>query len=313
MPSPSSKRLGFTLIELLVVIAIIAILIALLVPAVQKVREAAARSQCQNNIKQWTLAMHNYHDQQKVLPEGSNANPRRTWVMFLWPYVEQQTLADKNDFSQPFYNPPGTVWFTMTGLCGQHVPLYYCPNDMSYDLDDSSQQYQRCRGNYVVNWGNASYPLSGTAATAPNPVGRAPFSHIVGQVRVPQRSTLAMMTDGTSSTLMISEYPMAPSHADNDWRGDIHNDDGVHHFMTLTTPNSTTFDVVNWMVALPQDDVLRFCSSNTPQFNAPRSRHPGGVNVSLCDGSIRFVSNDVQLKVWQALGSMDGGDLPGDF
>src|SRR5262245_55372321 len=89
---------GFTLIELLVVIAIIAILIALLVPAVQKVRESAARTQCANNVKQWAIAMHAHHDAKNQFPIGARNNPRQTWVMHLWPYIEKGDLARMNDF-----------------------------------------------------------------------------------------------------------------------------------------------------------------------------------------------------------------------
>src|SRR5262245_3157846 len=134
---------GFTLIELLVVIAIIAILIALLVPAVQKVREAAARTQCLNNLKQWGLAMQSHHDSYKKFPFGSQGNPRQTWVMYLWPYIDQSMLTRSLDYNtQPFYTPPCTQYNTMNGYCGARVPVYYCPSDNpGRDQDDLSQTY----------------------------------------------------------------------------------------------------------------------------------------------------------------------------
>src|SRR5215212_7828876 len=108
---------GFTLVELLVVIAIIGVLVALLLPAVQAAREAARRTQCLNNLKQWGLAMHNYHDNLLQLPFGATAPqmpggsvpPRRTWVIFLWPYIEQGNLDTMNDYSAHFYVAPCTI------------------------------------------------------------------------------------------------------------------------------------------------------------------------------------------------------------
>lgn len=302
----SSRRIGFTLIELLVVIAIIAILIGLLVPAVQKVREAAARTQCVNNLKQWGLAMHNYHDVNKKFPLGSTNSPRQTWVMYVWPYIEQTNLANKNVVTQPFYVSPGTIAGTMNGLCGLYVSLYYCPSDTGADLDGSGNTYQRRRGNYVVNWGPTRYD------TAPALTQLAPFGHLNGSRATPQKTRMTSISDGTSNTLMMSEYLMAVSHDDNDWRGDIHNDDGVFRFHTLNTPNSSAVDVVNW--AILNNDPLMPVSTAGAQHNTARSRHPGGVNASLCDGSVRFISNNIALSTWQALGTMSAGDVvTGDY
>src|SRR5262245_42451475 len=123
------RRAAFTLIELLVVIAIVAILIGLLVPAVQKVREAASRSTCQNNLKQWALAVHGYHDSKKALPEASRNNPRRVWVVLIWPHVEQGTMYLQFDTNVHFYQPPNTITNTTTGIYAKPAPLYYCPSD----------------------------------------------------------------------------------------------------------------------------------------------------------------------------------------
>lgn len=296
---------GFTLVELLVVIAIIGILVALLLPAVQAAREAGRRTQCTNNLKQWALTVHNHHDILKQLPFGARNNPRQTWVMYLWPYIEQTNLSSKNDVNQHFYLPPCTVGGTMNGLCGQRVDAYYCPSDSGADLNDPAQTYQRRRGNYAVNWGPTMYD------TAPATTAIAPFAHLNGNRSTPRLVTLSLITDGTSNTLLFAEQLMAKSAQDNDWRGDIHNDDGVFKFMTITTPNSTAPDVVNW--AIPDNDPRMPVTTAGSQYSAARSRHPGGVNVALCDGSVRFVSNTIQLATWQALSTCANGEAIGDF
>jgi len=326
-PAAQPARPAFTLIELLVVIAIIAILIGLLLPAVQKVRAAAARIKCDNNLKQFALAMHNYHDAYGHLPpsatnnspHGANSpqntvNPcvRQTWVRFIWPFIEQDNLTRQDVPANPFYVPPCTIFNTLNGLCGAKVPLYYCPSDIGNDLSDSSQTYCRRRGNYVVNWGNVYYPGSsgnypGGYPTTPN----APFSHIGSFRHTPMIVSFAKITDGTSNTLLMSEYLMALSTDDNDWRGDIQNDDGTFHFMTLTTPNTSVPDIVNWAIPNPSDTAMPVLTAGPLQFNAARSRHTGGVNVALCDGSIRFVANSISLATWQALGTMNGGEVIG--
>jgi prepilin-type N-terminal cleavage/methylation domain-containing protein/prepilin-type processing-associated H-X9-DG protein len=308
---PFRRARGFTLIELLVVIAIIAILIALLVPAVQKVRDAAARVQCQNNLKQWGLSMHNYHDAHKKLPLGSRSDPRQTWVMHLWPFIEQSVLSQKipDLSSQQFYLPPATINNgTLAGLTGAQVPLYNCPSDSGADITDNPN-YCRRRGNYVVNWGISRYGQN------PQPTAAAPFAHINGDRTRPMVVTLISITDGTSNTLMMSETLMPKSNADNDWRGDIQNDDGHFRFQTLLTPNSTAPDIIQdgWFQEVKDPLMPAVAGGRSDQVAGARSRHTGGVNVAFCDGSIRFVANSVTLATWQALSTMNGSDSIGDY
>ncbi len=306
------SRRTFTLIELLVVIAIIAILIGLLLPAIQKVREAAARTVCQNNIKQWGLAMLNYEEANGRLPFGSQSSPRQTWVMYLWPYIEQEMLASQNDLTQPFYVPPGTIADTMNGLCGQPVALYKCPSDVGTDQNGAGVTYQRTRGNYVVNLGNIGYGVGGTV-TPYNPPGQAPFWYLNNSEATPGQTPIIAITDGTSNTLLLSETLKAWSTSDNDWRGDIHNDQGVFHFMTVLTPNSSSPDVLNSSYDSSTGDLLMPVTSGDPQYSAARSRHTNGVNCVFADGSVHFITNNVTLSTWQALGTMNGNDAVGNY
>jgi prepilin-type processing-associated H-X9-DG protein len=249
--------------------------------------------------------MHMFHDTNKQFPFAERNSPaRQTWVMWLWPYIEQTSLSNGlNMNTQNFYDPPCTVYNTMNGRCGARVPLYYCPSDSGADLDNPSNTYCRTRGNYVVSFGQHYQDV----AAANQPL--AMFGELNGSRSAPQLTRMSSLTDGTSNTLMMSEYLMATSHDDNDWRGDIHNDDGTNHFMTFTTPNSTTPDVVGW--AIPTNDPFMPVTTAGSQFNAARSRHTGGVNISLGDGSVRFISNSISLFTWQAMGTMNGNDVLG--
>ena len=312
---PSCSRRAFTLIELLVVIAIIAILIGLLLPAVQKVREAAARMKCSNNLKQWALGAHNYHDTLGQFPKGSSngALKRQTWVMYLWPYVEQNAMAQQNNLNEHFYLRPATIPNTLNGLCGARVPIYLCPSDNG-TVDQSTGFYQRTRGNYMVNWGNALYDDRRTTS-AGTAVGQnfGPFYHIGGFRNTPGVVRMTGITDGTSNTLMMSESLLAMIASDNDWRGDIHNDDGVFRFHTVITPNSSAPDLISSTNFFRQTgDPLMPVALGNPQRAAARSRHTGGVNAALCDGSIRFFPNTISLRTWSAMGSMAGGEVGND-
>jgi prepilin-type N-terminal cleavage/methylation domain-containing protein/prepilin-type processing-associated H-X9-DG protein len=303
--SRTSSRPGFTLIELLVVIAIIAILIGLLLPAVQKVREAAARLQCQNNLKQWGLAMHNYYGVNKALPPGATNSPRHTQVIHLWPYFEQDNLATLYRPTLHFYQSPNTIQNTVNGYCAQQVSLYYCPSDRpgAYWKGDS---YYRARGNYLVNWGPYTRPWTTTPTT------RAPFGWLNDNPATPQKIRINDIRDGTSNTMLMSEVIMARNDTDFDTRGDFMNDDGNYmtfEFMTINTPNGGA-DVTSTCIA---GDPLVPCSNGPKMYQAARSRHTGGVNILLADGSVRFVDNGIPLATWQAISTIDGGETFNDY
>jgi prepilin-type N-terminal cleavage/methylation domain-containing protein/prepilin-type processing-associated H-X9-DG protein len=306
---------GFTLVELLVVIAIIGILVALLLPAIQAARESARRTQCTNKLKQWAIAMHMYHGAHKRLPLGSRTSPRQTWVMHLWDYIEEGNVAALGDLTKDFYVSPNTEdnGRSLRGATGQFVDLYSCPSDAE-GVDQTVESYQRRRGNYVVNWGNVLYGQAEARPIVPGgmpPLGFAPFSHIKGDRTQPRKTPFRKVTDGTSKTLLMSETLKAWSSRDNDWRGDIQNDDGGFRFHTSVTPNTSAADVIinGWFIDTRDPKMPAVAGAANAQRTAARSRHPGGVNASFCDGSVTFVSDDIELLVWMAQGTMDGGEV----
>ncbi|OWK34603.1 DUF1559 domain-containing protein [Fimbriiglobus ruber] len=307
----SIRRRGFTLIELLVVIAIIAILIGLLLPAVQKVREAASRAKCSNNLKQIALSMHNYHDVNGTLPPGvADATPywgMGNWQVSILPFIEQVALRnmylDYGISNGRTYADPANL----SGTTGKQVSTLLCPSDTpntgGYPANGQSATYH----NYVVNFGNTGIDESANWQVATfnglTFMG-APFTR--GRPKA-----LNLITDGTSMTLMVSEVIQGQRH---DLRGCTWWGTGSG-FETSLRPNDTSPDL-SWTDS-------SWCDTNAPNppcafrsavyvFGA-RSRHTGGVNVALCDGSIRFISNSIQTATWQALSTSQGGETVGDY
>ncbi|MBN9119013.1 MAG: DUF1559 domain-containing protein [Planctomycetes bacterium] len=310
MVCPHSRK-GFTLIELLVVIAIIAILIGLLLPAVQKVREAASRLKCSNNLKQIGLAMHGYHDTTGTLPPGvADATPywgQGNWQVSILPHIEQ--AAVRNVYFD-YGVPNGRNYYhndNLNGATGKQLALLLCPSDTpntaGWPANGKSASYH----NYVANFGNTAIDESANwqAATYNGLTFLgAPFTR--GRPKA-----LNLITDGTSSTLMVSELIQGQRH---DLRGCTWWGSGSG-FVASLKPNDTAPDLSwsdsSWCDPNPPNPPCAFRSS-AYVFGA-RSRHTGGVNVVLCDGSVRFIPNAIQPATWQALSTSQGGEIAGDY
>jgi len=309
--SRRTVRHAFTLIELLVVIAIIAILIGLLLPAVQKVREAAARMKCQNNLKQLSLALHGYHDTYDRFPLGAvwngggmYANPRSGWNIPLFPYIEQGNLFKQFPASAaaqqwyPYFTPEAT---SATGPTRVVVQTWLCPSDSGVLLNNQSWGVYAL-GNYNAFFGGLN--LGG--AMANNSANRAAFGINFG-------ARFADFGDGTSNTMVLGEY-LRSRGATNDQRGMIWGDQpGYGQVYSQLSPNSTSPDLlyVGWCDNKPLQNLP--CINGDGGSNntvAARSAHTGGVNVGMGDGSVRFWSNNVDLlTVWRPLVTLSGGEV----
>jgi prepilin-type N-terminal cleavage/methylation domain-containing protein/prepilin-type processing-associated H-X9-DG protein len=313
-------RFAFTLIELLVVIAIIAILIALLVPAVQKVREAAARTQCQNNLKQWGVALHNFHDQNKKLPYFTRTSPnRQNWAQFVMPYLEQASLVAGFDLNQHWYQGPNLA------VTQVKLPVFYCPSDRFGAMWTDQTSFPSARGNYVACYGNVLFG-GGQLGPGKGIFGCSEIPNASANQFTPYQAQLQNVTDGTSNTVMLAEVIVALMDnnqggagvwQNGDFRGHVWHDATMSSpshcpniFMTINGPNSTVPD--NALCGtVPNNDPLMPCanSGTTTRQNVARSRHAGGLNTVYADGSVRFVNNTIKLATWQAMGSMDSSDV----
>jgi prepilin-type N-terminal cleavage/methylation domain-containing protein/prepilin-type processing-associated H-X9-DG protein len=293
----STSRRGFTLIELLVVIAIIAILIGLLLPAVQKVRESAARAKCQNNLKQMGLAFHNYHDANQRLPAGyvataayPDTTPGWGWGTYVLPYLEQDSLYRQLDLTKPVKNSPAVQTV---------VRLYLCPSDNppadAFTLSDETF-------GTLLSAAPSSYAgcVGDDDAEADGETGN-------GVLYRNSKVRFGDVTDGTSQTILVGERAWAQ--AQGVWAGAPQGavmragPQNPWPFTTATAP-VLTLAHANWInVRTDADGGLDDFSSN----------HTGGANVLFADGSVHFL-RDVTAdgpahKALWALGTRDGGEV----
>jgi prepilin-type N-terminal cleavage/methylation domain-containing protein/prepilin-type processing-associated H-X9-DG protein len=332
-----SRRPGFTLIELLVVIAIIAILLSLLLPAVQKVRETAARTQCVNNLKQIALASHNYHDNFRRLPSGVEFDPPHaywSWLAQLMPYMEQNNLyAQANTWAQqtgswqtsspPYYWWPwGDFWAnyataTPNPALATQMPMYICPSD-ARDLRVTYVAPQNItvaftsylgvsgvRGDYSAP---ASAQMNGVFFSAPNP-------YQGGGGAQPIR--LTDITDGTSNTLLIGERPPSQDLVFGWWFAGAGYDGSGTGDVVLGAAEvdyAASLGCAATMVGLQAGDLTNPCDQ--VHF---WSLHPGGANFALADGSVRFITyydDNVSGPInplLQALTTRAGGEVINDY
>jgi prepilin-type N-terminal cleavage/methylation domain-containing protein/prepilin-type processing-associated H-X9-DG protein len=320
---PTSDRHAFTLVELLVVIAIIAILMALLIPAVQKVRESAARATCANNLKQHGIALANYQNERKRLPPGTmnsvrfgeHPNEFISVIHYTLPYLEQSTYftaiggpAFNTTFVSPSANAPSVLNTT--------IAVWMCPSDMGVQLSSGTSGYAVC--NYFPFFSGLCDGDSNATSTTLNPLQKSIFTYAVG---TPPR----LITDGLSNTIALSEYLREPDNSGT--RGIPYtNRAGRQWIHAKYTPNTSTPDNLLNQSGFCPDNGSGSSAQNRPQLNLPcvpgptdsnfasaRSRHAGGVNTVFCDGHVAFIANDVDLTTWQCLAWMNDGQTPGPY
>jgi prepilin-type N-terminal cleavage/methylation domain-containing protein/prepilin-type processing-associated H-X9-DG protein len=336
-PFVSRSRRGFTLIELLVVIAIIAILIGLLLPAVQKVREAAARMSCSNNLKQLALATHNYHDQVMRLPPGAanDAQPfgpqagaawGSSWKVYILPFIEQDNIFKLWQFSgnSGYQN-------TNNGNAIQNIQIkaFRCP---SSPVPDTHRASGNGRTIMHTSYTGIAGSVISTAAGGVHNVGccngSGPRASSNGILYAGSKVTMVGITDGTSNTWLIGEdsdhlrdanrqpitagyssgvgnsaglygWPMGAAHPVG---GDGANwGDGRHFNCTALRWELNRTGLGNSAANGTNNDV----GTNFPL----KSGHSGGVNIAMADGSIRFYTNSLPLATIHALGTRAGGEV----
>ncbi|HZZ82565.1 MAG TPA: DUF1559 domain-containing protein [Gemmataceae bacterium] len=341
------SRSAFTLIELLVVIAIIAILIALLVPAVQKVREAAARTQCINNLKQIGLAAHNYESANKVLPPGFRGSAVGgyyyfdTWgtLALITPYLEQTAVYNALDLTQTMYQlvPPYGINATNAAMTAR-VPVFMCPSDTMASV---------CNGAYSVvgDLGPTNYASCVGTGTTTGQTGwlGSPYD-ADGVFYAQSKVRLVTITDGTSNTVGAAERLLGTGAESGTVASRSALDVQTMYVNVSQTTDANCAASLNingsqrrgytWVAGEPRctsynhyylpndktnpDCVANFGASGAVSYTGhglttARSRHTGGVNVWMCDGSVRFIQNSIGIQTWRALATRNGGEVVGDF
>jgi len=298
------------LVELLVVIAIIGILVSLLLPAVQSAREAARRSQCSNQLRQEALAMHLFHDARRSLPQGTAGCCYGTWQMAVLPYLEETALFSlyKNLWGTRATGPEYKEEPNLTNVTSRRLSVATCPSDAEFSYPYLTTVLTK--HNYAANFGGTGLENSTVGYNyyfTPTLNGvtfkGAPFDS-------DKTVAFSEIRDGLSTTLLVAEVVQGEG---NDVRGLTWWGD-ASGFYAYLAPNSSAPDIVYILPGIcnypfGQNPPCAASSSSLPSMYAARSRHPGGVGAALCDGSVRFISDSIDINLWRALSSTRGSEI----
>jgi prepilin-type N-terminal cleavage/methylation domain-containing protein len=336
-PHPlSGRRVGFTLIELLVVIAIIAVLIGMLLPAIQKVREAANRMSCSNNLKQLGLAVHNYHDVYNYFPPSAIRDDWATWAVFLLPYVEQDSIFKmwnlKKRWPEQSTNPDPRP---------HNLSVYFCPsrrsasgvgfsvNDIANDPAATLGAFAGGLGDYACNGGNDSTSnrrrgaLTFSNARGVTPSGevitgsfdKSPIGTVITSFRCV--TNIASITDGTTNTLLIGEKHVRPNSRDgkNEDRSIFSGCNGNNYSRLAGIPPAgvtQTNSLTQYPLAPSELDATMVTTTPPGAYDANiifGGPHSGICMFVFCDGSVKGIKNSVDLTVLTWLAVRNDGQV----
>jgi prepilin-type N-terminal cleavage/methylation domain-containing protein len=304
-------RRAFTLVELLVVIAIIGVLVALLLPAVQAAREAARRMQCGNNQKQLALAIHNYHDTYGTLPWASSQGFGFTYHAHVYPFMEQMPLYNIIQFQDAGEGSDSSPNSTFSIVAKTVIKGLKCPSEKTANVwgPPINGLSNRAVGSYVGNCGNdVTLDSAQPAGTVDVRCGNGPMLvYHIAQTANRTDVKFKNITDGLSNTFLQGESPfsvVAPCTICDRMYGYSYDSDAAN----AASGSGDFSEVVCSTFYKMNRSMLTSTVSGDEREMSFGSYHPAGCQMSLCDGSVRYVAESIDMAIWRAVGSRDGGE-----